>query len=150
MKLLDLRLQFVTEESISIVKHFDYIILLNDVLLNKASFNCGYCFIDMDQNQGDSIDVYGNIIAFGFGGKNTVTISSIENENGGFVYCLQRYLNINAFRMLDPQEIPINVEFQKEQELYAYMVCITVALIEGLSSTEIEDKLTLRCYMKNL
>jgi len=150
LTLLDVKFQFVTEETISTIKHFDYIILLNDASLTKISLNCGYCFIDMDQNQGDSIEVYGNIIAFGFGGKNTVTISSVENENGGFVYCLQRYLNINAFRMLEPQEIPINVEFHKEQELYPYMVCITIALIEGLSNAEIEERLALRCYMKNL
>lgn len=150
LSLLDIDFKFFTEESIASEKYFDYIILFSNASLLIASLNCGYCFIGMDKNQGDSIDVYGNIITFGFGNKNTITISSVENENDGFVYCLQRYLNVNAFRMLEPQEIPVNVEFCSEFELYVYMICITIALIEGRDSVEVEEKLSSRCLVKNL
>ena len=150
LNLLGINFNLVTEESITSEKYFDYIILFSNASLLKASLNCGYCFIGMDETQGDSIDVYGNIIAFGFGNKNTVTISSVENENDGFVYCLQRYLNINAFRMLEPQEIPLNLEFYSEFELYIYMICITIALIEGVDSAAVEEKLNSRCLVKNL
>jgi len=150
LNLLGINLKFVTEESIVAEKYFDYIILFSNASLLKASFNCGFCFIDMDESQDNSIDVYGNIIAIGFGSKNTVTISSVENENDGFVYCLQRYLNVNAFRMLEPQEIPVNVEFDSEIELYVYMICITIALIEGVDSDEVEEKLNSRCFVKNI
>lgn len=148
LNVLGVDLKFILDENICAAKYFDYIIVFSNNSFLKDSFNCGYCFIGMDETQKDTADIYGNIIAYGFGTKNTVTVSSIESENGGFVYCLQRYLNVNALRMLEPQEIPINIEFHSEVELYAYMVSVTIALIEGVSSAEIENKLALKPYVE--
>ena len=68
----------------------------------------------------------------------------LQIENEGFLYCIQRYLNINALGILGPEEIPIDVEFSMEEELYAYMVAITIALIEGNGSKFIAKNLVRR------
>ena len=52
-------------------------------------------------------------------------------DNNSFVYCLQRDLNYNAFGKLEPAEVPINISFSGEEEIYAAMVGITISLIEG-------------------
>ena len=49
-----------------------------------------YCLINMDKCYQNNITIYGNVIAYGFGSKNTVTVSSVEDEKTDFVYCLQR------------------------------------------------------------
>ena len=46
--------------------------------------------------------------------------------------------------MLGPEEIPIDAEFSGERELYAYMVAITIALIEGMCGEHIAKKLNSR------
>ena len=139
---LDMEYCLIKEEQILSEKHFDYVILHSKPQKTDISLNSSYCFINMDELQGHNVDVYGNFIAFGFGSKNTVTISSASKENQGFLYCIQRYLNINALGMLGPEEIPIDVEFSSEKELYAYMVGITIALIEGKDSKYIGEKLS--------
>jgi len=138
---LDVEYCLIKEEQILGEKHLDYVILHSRPQNLDISLNSSYCFINMDELQGHNIDVYGNVIAFGFGRKNTVTISSASEENQGFLYCIQRYLNINALGMLGPEEIPIEAEFSTERELYAYMVGITIALIEGKSSGYIAKEL---------
>lgn len=139
---LDTKYCLIKEKQILSEKHFDYVILHSKPQKIDISLNSSYCFINMDELQENNVDVYGNVITFGFGRKNTITISSASKENQGFLYCIQRYLNINAFGMLEPEEIPIDVEFSVEEELYAYMVAVTIALIEGNSSEYIATKLS--------
>jgi hypothetical protein len=138
---MDMEYCLIKEEQILGDKYFDYVVLHSKPKKVSISLNSSYSFINMDELQGDNVDVYGNVITFGFGRKNTVTISSASKENQEFLYCIQRYLNINALGMLGPEEILIDVEFSSEKELYAYMVGITIALIEGKDSKYIGEKL---------
>ena len=141
---LNMEYNLIKEEQVLAEKHFDYIVLHSEPQKLKISLNSSYYFINMDEFQGQNVDVYGNVIAFGFGRKNTITISSSSEENQGFLYCTQRYLNVNALGMLGPEEIPIDAEFSGERELYAYMVAITIARIEGMCSEHIAKKLNSR------
>lgn len=120
-------------------KHFEYVILNSTEKAKKISINSSFCFINMDQRQGDNIDVYGNMITYGLGSKNTVTLSSMDKEKGELVYCLQRYININAPSMLEPQEIPIRAQTCSDVEAYAFLVSVTIALMENIKSSDIEN-----------
>lgn len=122
---------------------YDYIILNDKIHQSDKSLNCSYCLLNMDNFSDKSIhaNVYGNLITYGFGNKNTVTISSVESENTGFVYCLQRNLNNNSLGMCEAEEIPVNTTFQEEGELYSDMACITIGLIEGLGVEDLKEKL---------
>jgi hypothetical protein len=99
----------------------------------------------MDNGFDKTINIYGNIITYGMGSRNTVTISSQE-YNTSFVYCLQRYISLSSGEVIEPQEIPVKTEFTNESEVYALMIAVTIALIEGIDSVEIEKKL----YKKTL
>ncbi|MCY6370576.1 hypothetical protein [Clostridium ganghwense] len=123
-------------------KYSDYIIMNSCINISAVTLNCGYCLANMDTLLGNKISINGNLITYGFGSKNTVTISSVKDENDGFVYCLQRYIHINDLQGVEPQEIPIEIEFEEEEELYSYMVAITISLIEGINNKKrIEKKL---------
>lgn len=115
----------------------DYIIVNRDLEFSHDILNCKYCFINMDLFKNKDIDINGNVITYGFGNKNTVTLSSIE-ENNEFLYCLQRYLSKPFNSIMEPQEIPFKVSFKSTSELYAYMVVITIALIEGTKVNELQ------------
>lgn len=103
-------------------------------------------FINMDDInlnfQNNHINVYGNVITYGFGNKNTVTLSSISDEGLGFVYCIQRYLKLNDNYTLEPQEIPVDMEFNNDIDLYAVMIAITLSLIEGKNCAYIKKMLS--------
>lgn len=120
---------------------------LDYLILNKHGDNdfiClqgNYCFINMDESFKKEINVSGSVITYGLGGKNTVTVSSIKEDNSGFVYCLQRYLKLDFEKILEPQEIPIIMHFENSKELYASMVGITMGLIEGLKCDLIKQML---------
>jgi len=130
--------------------YYDYVILNSSLNSSVIAINSSYCFVNMDQEQGRSIDIYGNIITYGFGSKSTVTVSSMEKENGEFVYCLQRYLNLNAFGMMEPQEIPISLDIYYDIDIYSYIVAITIALIEKIKAADIEYALSNKCIIKNV
>lgn len=106
-------------------------IVLNSI--NKACkiLNSSYCFINMDviNREKSNVDICGYIITYGLGNKNTVTISSLD-YNSGFVYCLQRDIMCRG-KIVEAQEIPINVILNDIEELYAYMIFITIVLMEN-------------------
>lgn len=129
----------------SLVKNngvYNYIIVNNNLKTKAENLNCSYCLINFD-NLSDkkmNTNIYGNIITYGFGNKNTVTISSMSNENSHLIYCLQRNLNNNSLGMLEPAEIPIHGEYHNENEIYAAMAVITISLIEGVDINYIRKK----------
>jgi len=118
----------------------DYVIINNDSGLKDKSLNARFCFVNMDNKVKGDIRVSGTLVTYGIGIKNTVTVSSIEENN--FVYCLQSYIYINNEETIEPQEIPINIEIHNDTHLYALLVSITIALIEGMNGKEIEKKLS--------
>jgi len=75
------------------------------------------------------------------GNKNTITLSSLEQENIGIVYCIQRYISIYNENIIEPQEIPLNIYYEDESYIYAYMVIITIALIQGVHISNIKSKI---------
>lgn len=119
---------------------YDYVII-NSRTASVENVECsGYCFINMDANKENLVSIYGNIVTYGFGGKNTITISSTGNEDDGFVYCLQRFIDLNDFSMLEPQEIMLQGNFASCSSIYSAMVGITIALLQGRNVVFIEDK----------
>ncbi|MBC2582478.1 hypothetical protein [Clostridium sp. DJ247] len=112
--------------------HYDYVVLNSNSSIKDVLINGGYCFVNMDliDIKSNNANVYGNIITYGFGSKNTVTVSSMEDHNS-FVYCLQRDVNYNALGIIEPEEVPVEMEFGSEEDIYVAMVGITIILIEG-------------------
>lgn len=105
--------------------------ILNSMNEKHDILNGRYCFINMDLIDGKSNDlkIHGYIITYGLGSKNTVTISSLD-YNSGFVYCLQRDIVQNGKKIIESQEIPINMVINDIDELYAAMIAITLGLME--------------------
>jgi UDP-N-acetylmuramyl pentapeptide synthase len=101
-----------------------------------------FCLANMDNKLQGNINIHANMITYGVGSKNTVTVSSLQDNNEGFMYCLQRYLGVSSEKILEPQDIPVNIKFNSDVELYAAMAAVTIALCEGLSCSEIEDRLS--------
>ncbi|MBC8060761.1 MAG: hypothetical protein H7Y18_08855 [Clostridiaceae bacterium] len=120
---------------------YNYVILNSTVLIKSKEVKCNHYLVNMDKVIQNKNLVEGNLITYGYGFKNTITISSFEKEGSGFVYCIQRFINVNSFRVLEPQEIPILVHIDNEDYLYMYMVAITIALIEGMDSKQVRNKL---------
>lgn len=112
-------------------KEIDYVILNSGKGFERITIKSKYCFINMDHWSEKELNIFGNIITYGLGNKNTVTISSIEDVKGEFVYCLQRFINHQETGIFEPQEIPVTMNVFDERKLYAAMVAITIALIEG-------------------
>lgn len=131
-KLTNVEAKFFTKYAVKNEKQYDYVIFDSTSNIKDVLINGSYCFINMDliNFKNNNINIYGNLITYGLGGKNTVTVSSME-DNNSFVYCLQRDVNHNAVGILEPEEIPINMAFSNDQEIYAAMVGITISLIEG-------------------
>jgi hypothetical protein len=119
----------------------DYAICNSGLERQKLDLKAGCCLVNMDYKHSCSLAVGGNTVTYGFGTKNTVTVSSLEENNLEFVYCLQRYLTLKNGGELEPQEIPVRLQFSGDTELYASMAAITIALIEGVSISEIDRKL---------
>ncbi|MEW9095048.1 MAG: hypothetical protein AB2417_08175 [Clostridiaceae bacterium] len=119
-------------------KTYDYIVVNNINEVDICMDNCigDYYLLNMDMKF-DNILFEGNLITYGLGNKNTITISSIAEDKSGFVYCIQRYIT----EYVIPQEIPINRKFKDNYELYAFMISITIALIEGISENIITSNL---------
>lgn len=132
-KLTDVEAEFFTKYAVKNEKQYDYVIFNSKSNIKDVVINGSYCFINMDLidfKNNNNISIYGNLITYGLGGKNTVTVSSME-DNNSFVYCLQRDVNHNALGIIEPEEIPVNMPFSNDQEIYAAMVGITIGLIEG-------------------
>jgi hypothetical protein len=118
----------------------DYVIINNATGLKDKALKTRFCFVNMDNKVEGDIRISGTLVTYGIGTKNTVTVSSIEENN--FVYCIQSYLDKNNEETIEPQEIPINIEIYNDTHLYALLVSITIALIEGMNGKEIEKKLS--------
>lgn len=125
---------------------WNYVILNSTTLEKSKEIKCYHYLVNMDKVVQNKNLVEGNLITYGYGSKNTITISSFEEEGSGFVYCVQRFININSIRVIEPQEIPVLIHIDSEEYLYIYMVAITIALIEGMNSEEVRRKL----YNNNL
>lgn len=125
----------------------DYVVLNYRQHFKECVPNGKWYFINMDDigdsiAENNNINICGNIVTYGFGSKNTVTLSSVSDEKLGFVYCIQRYLKLNDTCVLEPQEIPVDMEFNNDTELYAVMIVITIALIEGKDCMYIKKMLS--------
>lgn len=118
-----------------------YLILSKKDLLKQKDFKCKYCFLNMDIKIHTKVKILGDVITFGLGNKNTVTVSSIEDDDLGFVYCLQRTLNGKFSREIHPQEIPMQIQVKDDYELYANIINITIALLEGMEGEDVLKKL---------
>lgn len=121
-------------------EYLDYIII-NSPTYKSDQLSAEYCLVNMDNDYNKGMSLCGAMITYGFGNKNTITISSVGDSNQGFVFCLQRYLKLNSSYTLEPQEIPIHLQFDNDIELYAFMAAITIGLIEGKDSSLIQKKL---------
>lgn len=134
-----------TKYAVKNQSQYDYVIFNSMTNIKDISINGGYCFVNMDliEKNSNNVNIYGNIITYGLGSKNTVTVSSVEH-NIGFVYCLQRDINHNALGNIEPHELPVNMAFKDDQELYAAMIGITISLIEAKDTSNLskEKKLT--------
>ncbi|MCY6960378.1 hypothetical protein [Clostridium brassicae] len=131
----------VANEYVTSNKYADYIVINSNSYSDIEVLKCKYCLVNMDKSFQKELCIYGNLITYGFGNKSTITVSSIEDENEGFVYCLQRYINIDCSHNIEPQEIPISLKFEDEEELYCYMVAITILLIENVGDEKFLEKL---------
>ncbi len=122
---------------------YNYIIVNNNLKTKAENLNCSYCLVNVDNlsEKEISTSIYGNIITYGYGNKNTVTVSSVGDEEGHLIYCLQRNLNNNSFGMLEPIEIPIHGEYHNEDEIYAVISLITISLIEGIDIDYLRKKI---------
>lgn len=141
-KVTNLDFEIFTENDLTSGKYYDYSIMDCNAKEKNIILNSSYCFVNMDNVYNPKMDIYGNLVTYGLGSKNTVTVSSIENENNSFVYCLQRYLNHNSLGMIMPEELPITMHFKNDVELYASMVGVTIALIEGIDIYHIRERLS--------
>lgn len=135
-RIMQVNCEIIRDEDIDSSKYCEYIVLESGSNDSNFTLNTSYFFINMDNSKVEGSNIYGNIITYGFGNKNTVTVSSFDSEKQSFVYCLQRYINHNAFAMIQPEEIPVIIDFKNNNELYASMVGITVAFLEGVSINE--------------
>ncbi|ERI89594.1 hypothetical protein HMPREF1982_04459 [Clostridiales bacterium oral taxon 876 str. F0540] len=107
----------------------------------KGEFRADYCLVNTDNILESSMNMFGYLITFGLSSKNTVTVSSIE-QGAGFVYCLQRYIGIENSSAIEPQEIPVKLSYKNDSELYSLITAITIGLLEGIESGNIEEKLS--------
>lgn len=140
LNLLDINCCFYNLDEVDGDKCFDFVVV-NSPVNRSLRLSASYCLINMDNEYDKSMNLYGRIITYGFGNKNTITISSIGDDKQGFVYCLQRYLKLNSSFTLGPQEIPIHMQLDNEIELYAFMAAITIGLIQGIDSALAQEKL---------
>ncbi|MBU5268263.1 hypothetical protein [Clostridium cochlearium] len=116
-----------------------YLIIDNVGKIKFNKFYCNYCLVNMDEFKNNSLEIYGDLITVGFGNKNTVTLSSVEENNEGFVYCIQRKIINNKNKEIQPQEIPINKQFKNRTELYIFMYLFTIGLLENINIEKLKD-----------
>lgn len=122
---------------------YNYIIVNNNLKTKAENLNCSYFLVNVDNLSHKEMrtSVYGNIITYGYGNKNTVTVSSVGDEEGHLIYCLQRNLNNNSLGMLEPIEIPIQGQYHSDMEIYAVIALITISLIEGTDTDYLRKKI---------
>ncbi|OAA92561.1 hypothetical protein [Clostridium coskatii] len=126
--LMNLDYSTFTDNDVS--RRVNYVVL-NSINERYKVLDGDYCFINMDliSKMKNNVDISGCIITYGLGSKNTVTISSLDYSSG-FVYCLQRDIIYEGKRVIEAQEIPVNMALKDIDELYAAVVAITIGLME--------------------
>ncbi|ADK16504.1 MULTISPECIES: hypothetical protein [Clostridium] len=131
VELFDLmNLDYSTFTDNDVSRRVNYVVL-NSINERYKVLDGDYCFINMDliSKMKNNVDISGCIITYGLGSKNTVTISSLDYSSG-FVYCLQRDIIYEGKRVIEAQEIPVNMALKDIDELYAAVVAITIGLME--------------------
>lgn len=115
----------------------DYVIINEDTNYNLKNIKSLYYLVNMDSKFKNNLNISGNLITYGFGGKNTVTLSSAERDEKYLVYCLQRYIKNMCENTVEPCELPIKRSFNNNNELYGYMIVATIALLENVDIREL-------------
>ncbi|WP_186430988.1 hypothetical protein [Clostridium sp. BSD9I1] len=110
----------------------DYVIINEDTDYNLKNIKGLYYLVNMDSKFKKDLNINGNVITYGFGSKNTVTLSSAEKDERYLVYCLQRYIGNMSKNTIEPCELPIKRSFNNNNELYGYMIAATIALLEDV------------------
>ena len=123
-------------KSINNIKNvkFETIIINNNIknLQEKEEFkkiiaNAKYLIINSDEVDLNILqDLNAISITYGFNRKATVTMSSIENEE--IILCLQRNIKTIQNRLLEPQEIRIEMN---ENSIDKYLI-ICLYIVKGL------------------
>ena len=128
LNLMDLNYCMFTDNGTN--RKVNYVVL-NSIDKTYKVLDGDYCFVNMDliSKKKNNVDISGCIITYGLGSKNTVTISSLDYSSG-FVYCLQRDIICEGKRVIEAQEIPVNMPLRDIDELYAAVVAITIGLME--------------------
>ncbi|GEM_PF-1356370 len=136
LEVLKLRMVVVGEEIPVKDKIYQYLVInkYEQCYPQKLTSEC--CLLNMDYIQGSILHHSGIIVTYGFGSKNTITLSSME-EGNSLVYCIQRFIELEQGTILAPQEIPVILNIPEKEELYAVMVSVTLALISGLKEDAI-------------
>lgn len=136
-----LECDIIIEKRMMNSNYYDFIVLNKSCHKIEQSLNCEYLLINMDTYDGSVSKIQGNVITYGIASKNTITLSSIEKDSGSFVYCVQRYINTNFGYTVQPQEIPVEIDFKDQDNLYASMAAITVVLLQCNNDETVETKL---------
>lgn len=110
----------------------DYVIINEDSNYNLKNIKGAYYLVNMDSKFRNNLNISGNLITYGLGSKNTVTLSSAERDEKYLVYCLQRYIKSMYENIVEPFELPIKRSFNNNNELYGYMIVATIALLEDV------------------
>lgn len=120
----DSRIIFITEKNIDNIKNikFETILLDSQIIKKKKEIrkiisSCKYLVINNDIKIDDSIieSMDLTIITYGFNGKSTFTISSIDENK--LIICLQRIIFKENNMQIEPQEY--EVEINENVDKYA-------------------------------
>ena len=120
----DSRIIFITEKNIDNIKNikFETILLDTQIIKKKKEIrkiisSCKYLVINNDIEIDDSIieSMDLTIITYGFNGKSTFTISSIDENK--LIICLQRIIFKENNMQIEPQEYEVKIN--KNVDKYA-------------------------------
>ena len=108
---------FITEKNIDNIKNikFETILLDNQIIKKKKEIrkiisSCKYLVLNNDMEIDDSIieSMDLTIITYGFNGKSTFTISSIDENK--LIICLQRIIFKENNIQIEPQEYEVKID----------------------------------------
>ncbi len=121
----------INEKSINNIKNvkFETLIINNNIkkIQEKEEFkkiiaNAKYILINSDEvNLSILNKLNATFITYGFNGKATVTMSSIEDDE--LILCLQRNIKTLQNKIIEPQEICINMQHNNLIDKYL-VICI--------------------------
>jgi len=92
-----------------------------------------------------------NVITCGFNSKSSVTASSVIYNEGSyrFNYCIQRSFKDYKGNLIEPMEIPIEINMYGQYNIYNSLFVITVLILMGKSIDDIHNYLSLYKNKKN-